>query len=432
MALKQDGYKKRLVDKKLTEYLSLFGAVSVEGPKWCGKTWTSLYQANSVSYIMDPAGNYSNRKRAELNPSLILEGKIPRVIDEWQEVPGIWDAVRFNIDKAPGFGKYILTGSVTPPQESYMHSGAGRIAILRMRPMTLYESGDSDGIVSFASLFSNKRIKPFTADIDLARLIDITIRGGWPQALNLPIEKAGSVSIEYVKALLKNDLFNGVFSKRNPAKLHVLLRSLARNNATTVNEITLTKDIDGEKRKNQSNEDTAVSRNSVSEYIADLKRIFVIEDIPGWDPGIRSKTRIRMSSKIIFADPSLAIAALGIGKQRLFEDLNTFGFMFENLCLRDLAVYSEFHGGSLYHYRDNSNLEVDAIAEMKDGSWGAFEIKLGENQIEAAAQTLIRLKNKMVSNGAREPSCLAVITGGGLGRKRKDGIYVVPINSLKS
>jgi hypothetical protein len=424
MPLKQEEYKTRLVDKKLAEYLKLFGAVSVEGPKWCGKTWTSLNQANSVSYIMDPAGNYSNKAKAELNPSLILDGKTPHLIDEWQEVPGIWDAVRFDIDKTPGFGKYILTGSVTPPRESYRHSGAGRIAILRMRPMTLYESGDSVGAVSFAQIFSGKKIKPFNADIDLAHLIEITIRGGWPGALNLPIKKAGSVSVEYINALLKNDLFDSDFSKRNTAKLHILLRSLARNNATTVGETTLITDINNE-------EDITMSRNSVSEYIVDLKRIFVIEDIPGWNPGIRSKTRIRMSNKIMFADPSLAIAALGVGTKHLIEDLNTFGFMFENLCLRDLCAYTEFHGGSLYHYRDNSNLEVDAIIEMKDGTWGGFEIKLGENQIEAAALTLTRLKNKLVSNGAREPSCLAVITGGGFGRRRKDGIYVIPINALK-
>jgi hypothetical protein len=432
MVIKKEGYKTRLIDKKLSEYLKLFGAVSVEGPKWCGKTWTSLYHANSVSYIMDPTGDYSNKTRATLNPSLILEGKTPRVIDEWQEVPGIWDAVRFDIDKAPGLGKYILTGSVTPPRESYSHSGAGRIAFIRMRPMTLYESDDSTEAVSFIHLFSGKRIKPFTADIDLSRLIDITIRGGWPQTLNLPIEKAGNVSDEYINALLKNDLFSSDFSRRNSLKLNILLRSLARNNTTTVSETTLTADIDGENRKEQNNEDISLSRNSVSQYIADLKRIFVIEDIPGWDPGIRSKTRIRMMSKIMFADPSLAIAALGIGKRRLFEDLNTFGFMFENLCLRDLSAYTEFYGGSLYHYRDNSNLEVDAIIEMKDGSWGGFEIKLGENQADAAAQTLIRLKNKMVSNGTREPSCLAVITGGGLGRKLKNGVYVIPVNALKA
>ena len=431
MALKQAGYKIRLVDKKLSEYLKLFGAVSVEGPKWCGKTWTSLNHANSVVYIMDPTGNYSNKKRAELNPSLILDGKIPHVIDEWQEVPGIWDAVRFDVDKNPDFGKYILTGSVTPPRESYKHSGTGRIAIVRMRPMTLHESGDSIGAVSFASLFSDKKIKPFTADIDLAHLIDITIRGGWPQTLSLPIEKAGIVSVEYINTLLKNDLFGNGFSKRNSAKLRVLLRSLARNNATTVSDTTLITDIDGEEREKQSNNDIILSRNSVIDYIVDLKRIFVIEDIPGWDPGIRSKTRIRMSTKMVFADPSLAIAALGIGRQRLLEDLNTYGFMFENLCLRDLSAYAEFYGGSLYHYRDNSNLEVDAIVEMKDGSWGAFEIKLGEHQVDAAAQVLIRMKNKMISNGAREPSCLVVITGGGLGRKREDGVYVIPINALK-
>ena len=431
MVLRKAGYRTRLVDKKLTEYLKLFGAVSVEGPKWCGKTWTSLNHANSAAYIMDPAGDYSNKTRAALNPSLVLDGKAPHVIDEWQEVPGIWDAVRFDIDKTPGLGKYILTGSVTPQRESYKHSGAGRIAILRMRPMTLYESGDSVGAVSFASLFSGRKIRPFAADIDLIRLIDITIRGGWPQTLNLPITKAGSVSVEYINALLKNDLLSNGFSKRNPAKLHVLLRSLARNNATTVSEAALTADIDGEWRKEQGKNEINLSRNSVAEYTADLKRIFVIEDIPGWNPGIRSKTRIRMSAKMIFADPSLAIAALGVGRRRLLEDLNTFGFMFENLCLRDLCAYAEFHGGSLYHYRDNSNLEVDAIIEMQDGGWGAFEIKLGENQVEAAAQTLLRIKNKLVSNGAGEPSCLVVITGGGLGRKRKDGVYVVPVNALK-
>ncbi|MCL2067359.1 MAG: DUF4143 domain-containing protein [Treponema sp.] len=423
MSLKREGYKTRLVDKKLREYLKLFGAVSVEGPKWCGKTWTSLNHANSITYIMDPAGDYNNKTRAELNPSLVLEGKTPHVIDEWQEVPGIWDAVRFNVDQNPGFGKYILTGSVTPPRESYKHSGAGRIAIVRMRPMTLYESGDSDAAVSLISLFSGKKINPFTADIDLVHLIDITIRGGWPQTLNLPLEKAGSVSVEYINALLKNDLFNDNFSKRNSSKLHVLLRSLARNNATTVSDATLTRDIAGN--------DTMLSRNSIADYTADLKRIFVIEEIPGWMPGIRSKTRIRMSGKLIFADPSLAIAALGIGRQRLLEDLNTYGFMFENLCLRDLYAYAELHGASLYHYRDNSNLEVDAIVEMKDGAWGAFEIKLGENQVEGAAQTLLRLKKKIVSDGAREPSCLVVMTGGGLGWKREDGVYVIPVNALK-
>jgi predicted AAA+ superfamily ATPase len=371
---------------------------------------------------MDPAGNYNNKTRAELNPSLVLDGKAPHVIDEWQEVPGIWDAVRFDVDKNPGAGKYILTGSVTPPRTTYRHSGTGRIAIVRMRPMTLYESGDSIGKASLASLFSDKAIKPFAADIDLGHLIDITIRGGWPQTLAIPVKKAGIVSVEYINALIKNELFRDDFRKRNSAKLHVLLRSLARNNATTVNDKTLAADI---------GTDITLSRHSVTDYTADLKRIFVIENIPGWDPGVRSKTRIRMSPKMIFADPSLAVAALGIGKQRLLKDLNTYGFMFENLCLRDLCAYAEFNDASLYHYRDNSNLEVDAIIEMKDGAWGAFEIKLGEHQVEAAAQTLIRMKNKMATSGAREPSCLAVITGGGLGRKRTDGIYVIPVNALK-
>ncbi|MCL2006681.1 MAG: DUF4143 domain-containing protein [Treponema sp.] len=431
MSLKKAGYKIRLVDKKLREYLKLFSAVSVEGPKWCGKTWTSLNHANSITYIMDPAGNYNNKTRAELNPSLVLKGKIPHVIDEWQEVPGIWDAVRFDVDQNPGFGKYILTGSATPVRKSYKHSGAGRIAIVRMRPMTLYESGDSDALVSFISLFTGKKISPFAADIDLPRLINITIRGGWPRTLNLPVRKASSVSVEYINAILKNDLFGGNFSKRNSVKLNVLLRSLARNNATTVSETTIARDITGEESKDPGSNEMIISRNSVTSYIADLKRIFVIEEIPGWMPGIRSKTRIRMSPKLVFTDPSLAIAALGIGRRHLIDDLNTYGFMFENLCLRDLCAYAEFYDASLYHYRDNSNLEVDAIVEMKDGSWGAFEIKLGENQVESAVRTLLRLKKKMASDGTREPSCLAVITGGGLGRMCEDGVYVIPINALK-
>ena len=434
MTLGKPGYMPRIIDKQIKESLGIFGVVSIEGPKWCGKTWSSLNHANSVNYIMDPAGVYGNRERALLNPTLALEGNKPHLIDEWQEVPGIWDAVRFDVDQTPGAGKYILTGSATPRRDAYKHSGTGRFAIIRMRPMSLFESGDSSGAVSLESLFQGNRIDPFSADMDLGRLIDVTVRGGWPETLLLPIDLAGRVSAEYIGTVLKNEAFGNSFVRRNPLKLRTLLRALARNNATTVNISTLSLDIDGDAqttRTTQANNELSISRNTTSAYLEDLSRMFIIEDIAGWSPGIRSKTRIRMSPKKVFADPSLAIAALGLNRERLLHDLNTYGFMFENLCLRDFAVYAESKGGALYHYRDNSGIEVDAVIEMPDGAWGAFEIRLGEHRVEAAAQTLRRMCNKLVATGARPPACLCVITGGGFGRLRDDGIYVIPINALK-
>jgi len=429
--LKKDGYLPRVIDSKIEESLELFSAVSVEGPKWCGKTWSSLAHANSVNYIMDPARGYSNRERARLNPVLALDGAYPRLIDEWQEVPGIWDAVRFTVDQEPGAGKFILTGSVTPLRDAYIHSGTGRFAIIRMRPMCLYESGDSTAVLSFGDLFHGEHITPFSADLDLHRLIDITIRGGWPETLRLPIERAGRISDEYMNTIIKNELFDDSFSRRNRQKLRALLRALARNNATLVNINTLSLDIDGTARTMQDSDEIKISRQTTADYIDDLKRIFVIEEINGWSPGVRSKTRIRMAPKRIFADPSLAIAALGLTRERLSHDLNTFGFMFENLCLRDLAVYAEFHGGTVYHYRDNSNTEIDAVVEMTDGSWGAFEVKLGEHQVDEAAKKLRSVCNKLTANGARKPACKCIITGGGYGRLREDGVYVVPINALR-
>ena len=431
MSLQKIGYLKRIVDAKIDEYLQLFGATLIEGPKWCGKTWTSLKHANSVMYIMDPAGDYSNRTLARINPALVLPGDTPRVIDEWQEVPGIWDAVRFDIDQNPGYGKYILTGSVLPPHDSYTHSGTGRIATIKMRPMTLFESMDSSGMISLGAIFNKEKFEPFMASIDLHQLISITIRGGWPETLKLPLEKAGSVATEYINALVKNELFREGQSKRNQTKLRRLIRSLARNNATTASIKTLATDAEGSGRYFQNEEDVLISRDSVTNYLNSLMDIFVIEEIPPWDPEIRSKAIMRQAPKRVFSDPSLAIAALGANKDRLLHDLKTFGFMFENLCLRDLAVYAGFYGGSVFHYRDNSDLEVDAIVEMPDSEWGAFEIKLGEEQLETAAKTLLRMKGKMVAAGAQPPVCLAIITGGGIARLRDDGIYVLPINALR-
>lgn len=431
MVLEKKGYLGRIVDTKIDEYLQLFGAILIEGPKWCGKTWTSLNHANSVTYIMDPAGNYSNRSLARINPALVLPGDAPHVIDEWQEVPGIWDAVRFDIDQNPGYGRYILTGSVLPPQDSYRHSGTGRIATIQMRPMTLYESMDSSGLISLGAIFEKEKFEPFMANIDLLKLMDVTIRGGWPETLRLPIKRAGSVAVEYINALVRNELFRGDQSKRDQAKLRKLLRSLARNNATAASIKTLSMDTDGVERSFQSDKDIHISRDSVTEYLKSLMDVFVIEEIPPWDPEIRSKAIMRRASKRVFADPSLAIAALGLNRERLLQDLETFGFMFENLCLRDLAVYCGFYGGNVFHYHDNSELEIDAVIEMPNGAWGAFEIKLGEWQVETAAGSLRKMKDKLVAAGALPPACLVIITGGGIARIRDDGIYVLPINALK-
>ena len=429
MAFRISGYLPRVIDNKIEEYLGVFGALSIEGPKWCGKTWTSLNHARSVNYIMDPSGGYSNRERARLNPALALEGTAPHLIDAWQEVPGIWDAVRFDVDKKHSVGKYILTGSVSPPRGEYSHSGTGRFALIRMRPMSLFESGDSLGIISFGALFRSEPFEPFSADIDIARLVDVTVRGGWPETLSIPARSAMLMSTEYLNLISKNEMFRSNDKRRNSVKLNKLLRAVARNNATTVNLSTLSLDSDPE--QNQSDAEIKISRQTTAEYLDDLRRIYVTEDIPGWLPGIRSKTRIRMAPKIIFADPSLAVAALGLNSDRLLYDLNTYGFMFENLCLRDISVYAENMDATVFHYRDNSGLEADAVVEMQDGAWGAFEIKLGEHQVDAASASLRRLRDKMVTSGAEPPACLCVITGGGFGRLRDDGVYVIPINALK-
>ena len=430
MTLTQNGYIPRIIDSKVAEYLKLFGAVSIEGPKWCGKTWTSLNHASSVTYIMDPAGNYSNRERARINPALILGGDRPHAIDEWQEVPGIWDAVRFEVDQGLALGQFILTGSITPPRESFAHSGSGRIGTIRMSPMSLSESGDSTRALSLQALICGEAFEPIVADIELPDLIDITIRGGWPQALSLPIRKSGTVSEEYLKAIARNELFREGAPQRNPKKLNKLLRSLARNTSTIAGRSTLSADIDDSDQEEQANEEATLSRETVGVYLEDLMRIFLIDEIPAWNPDLRSKVRIRSAPKRIFCDPSLAVAALGAGQGQLLQDLKTFGFLFENLVFRDLMVYAEALDATIFHYRDESGLEADVIMEMADGTWCAFEVKLGAHQADAAAKSLIKLKTKMVANGIAAPVLMGVITGGGIGMLRDDGVYVLPINAL--
>jgi len=372
---------------------------------------------------MDPSDGSKLKRTAMIDPALIFDGERPQAIDEWQEVPGIWDAVRFTVDQENEKGQFILTGSVTMPYEKIMHSGAGRIARIRMRPMSLFESGDSDGRISLNDLFRQRKIKPILAELGLRELIEITVRGGWPGNLEMNGVDAMATAFQYLKALSTIDISEADGVKRNPAKVMAVIKSLARNNATMVSNKTLLNDLSGE--------DGAVSRETLGHYLDALEKLFVLEKIPAWKPGIRSKTRMRRTPKRMLVDPSLAISALGTSAEELIFDLETYGFMFEGLCQRDLSIYADAIEAEHFHYRDDSNLEVDAIIEKRNGDWGAFEIKLGEHQADQAASTLIRLRDKMVIQGAPPPKCLAVITGGGVGHRRKDGVYTIPINSLR-
>jgi predicted AAA+ superfamily ATPase len=372
---------------------------------------------------MAPSPGVNYRETARTEPALILEGDEPVLIDEWQEVPGIWDAVCFEVDQKREKGRFLLTSSTKPPLEKVKHSGTGRIARIVMRPMTLFESGDSTGRVSFAEMMSGHEIKPSLSEIGLKDLVAATARGGWPANLGMAQTNLQEIPLQYVETLAVSDISSGE-RRHDPARVKTLLRSLARNNATVASNATIRKDIIEE------NED--LSPNTITEYISALIRLNVIEEIPGWNPRIRSKTRIRMSPKRVFTDPLLAIAALNAAPDDLIFDLNTFGFMFENLCLRDLSCYAEALDGKIYHYRDINGLEADAIIELRGGAWGAFEIKLGEHRIDEGAASLNALKEKMEREGARPPACLCVVTGGGLARKREDGICVVPVNALKA
>jgi predicted AAA+ superfamily ATPase len=425
MPLTEKNYKSRLVDDQVEKLLKIFGAVSIEGSKWCGKTWTALNHAESVIYIADPAGNFSNREKARIDPSLVLEGVSPLVIDEWQEVPGIWDAVRFSVDRDQGAGRYILTGSSTPPKDSYIHSGVGRIARLRMRPMSLIESGDSSGSVSLKSLFRGERISPHNSDLTLERITGLIVRGGWPAGIKYSGTDALVIPKQYIDQTVDSEALKAAKRGFDKNKLKATLRSLARNNATMVSNATIEKDVIANEERD------TVSRNTLSEYLSILKSMYVIDEIPGWDPGLRSRKRLRTSPKRIMVDPSLAVAALGGTQEKLMNDMKTLGFMFEGLCLRDLLIYAGADDMSVFHYHDDTGLEADTILENADGRWGAFEIKLGNYQIDSAADNLLKLKDKMVKQEVSPPVCLVVITGQeGTAYQRTDGVYVVPIDCL--
>ena len=424
--MKKSEYRSRIIDKQVEDYLSAFGAVCIEGPKWCGKTWTSAFHSKSEIYIGDPAGNFQNRQLAELSPELVLDGETPRLIDEWQEVPPLWDAVRYKVDQTHQKGQFILTGSATPNHKGILHSGAGRIARLRMRPMSLYESGDSSGKVSLYNLCHGELTQAMTGEVSLKKLIELILRGGWPGSLGLSAQQASLLPTEYLNAVIDDDVYRIDGIKRDTTKMRLLLRSLARNESTTATDKTLINDI-------KAIDDEDIDRNTVAAYLDIFKRLFLTDNQPPFSTGIRSSVRIKQAEKRHFSDPSLACALLRATPESLLHDLETLGFLFEALCERDLKIYAESFGANLYHYQDYRSREIDAVIELPEGDWCAFEIKLGANQIDAAASNLLEIKKQIAADPkGKPPTVLCVLCGmSNAAYRRPDGVFVVPITALK-
>jgi len=402
------------------------GAVCIEGPKWCGKTWTSAFHSNSEFLVGDPDNNFQNRALAEVSPALVLEGETPRLIDEWQEVPPLWDAVRYTVDQRGQKGQFILTGSATPKRKGVLHSGAGRIGKLRMRPMSLYESGDSSGKVSLQDLCEGKLTPAITGDVDLRTLARLTVRGGWPGNLETDSADISLLPNEYLNAVIDDDVNRIDEIRRDSRKIRLLLRSLARNESTTATNRTLKNDI-----KEIDDEDIDVE--TVATYLDIFNRLFLTDNQPPFSEKLRSSIRVKQAEKRHFCDPSLACALLNVTPEKLIGDLETFGFLFESLCERDLKIYAESFGASLYHYQDYAGNEIDAVIELQDGGWCGIEIKLGANKIEEAAANLLHIRDEVVKDGSKAPSALIVLCGlSHAAYQRPDGVYVVPLTALKN
>lgn len=424
---KIETYRPRIADNLLSRKLKGKGAVLIEGPKWCGKTTTAEQLAQSVLYVSEPGKVAQNIELSRLNPSLLLRGEKPRLLDEWQVAPLLWDAVRFDADHSPSLGLYILTGSCVPADMSeVIHSGTGRFGWLKMRPMSLWESGESSGDVSIKTLFDNTSDISGTSGIDLSNMAFLCCRGGWPLSVGMDEEIALDQAFDYVDAVEHRDIQKVGGVEREPSRVHRLLRSYARHQGSQANLSVIRQDL-------SSNEGDKFDTDTISSYIKALKDIFVVEDVEAWNPNLRSKTAIRTSDTRYFTDPSIATAALGLGPNDLINDLNTFGLVFETLCIRDLRVYAEANDGKVYHYRDKNGLECDAVIHLRNGSYGLVEIKLGGDRlINEGAKTLKELADKIDTDKMKAPSFLMVLTAvGEYAYRREDGVYVVPIGTLK-
>ncbi len=420
-------YKSRIADEILQKKLKGKGAVLIQGPKWCGKTTTAEQIAGSILYMANPEDKKQNLTLADISPSLLLKGEVPRLIDEWQLAPKLWDAIRFEIDHRQEEGQFILIGSAVPANmDDVTHSGTGRFSWLTMRPMSLFESGESNGGVSLDSLFTKSDTISAINDLSLEDVAYLCCRGGWPRSIFMEKEKALEQAFDYYDAVVNSDISRVDGVNRNSERAKKLMRSYARNIGSQANNETLKNDM-------INNDSFSLDTDTVLSYVNALKKIFVIEEVSSWNPNLRSKIAIRTSDTRYYTDPSIAVAALGIGPDDLINDLNTFGLVFENLCIRDLRVYAESINGDVYHYRDATDLECDAVIHLRNGSYGLIEIKLGgEHLIDEGAKNLLQLQDKIDTTKMNNPSFLMVLTATGkYAYKREDGIYVVPIGCLK-
>jgi len=417
-------YIKRIADRLLAERLEASGAVLVEGPKWSGKTRTSLEASKSCLFMQDPDKKATYLKTADTKPSLLLRGKTPRLLDEWQTAPVLWDAVRHAVDMRGKAGQFILTGSAVPKDNIIEHSGTGRISRFLMRPMSLFESGESNGTISLKSLFDESTDIESVSDLTIENIAFSIVRGGWPASIGDSARAAMRHAIDYIEAIINEDVNRVDGVEKNPARVRALLRSLSRNISTLATIKTICDDI-------AMGNDESISDKTVSQYLNALNRIFVLDDLPAWNPSIRSKAAIRSSVKRQFVDPSIATAVMRMNPDSLLDDFNYFGFLFESLCARDLRIYSEAIDGQVFHYRDSSGLESDAVIALNDGRWAAVEVKMGAKDIEFAAKHLIKLRNTVNVEKMREPSFLMVLTGTEFAYKRGDGVIIVPIGCLK-
>lgn len=423
-------YKRRILDSMLEKKLQAKGAVLIEGPKWCGKTTTAEEIAASKIMLAKPDIKDHFRSLLEIDSDAALAGETPMLIDEWQTVPKLWDAVRYTVDHRHAMGQFILTGSAVPDKDAEKereHSGTGRFAWLTMRPMTLFESGESNGTISLGELFQAPEKILQKNDLKLSDIAFLICRGGWPIAVGLPEESALEQAFDYYDAVTKEDITNVDGVKRASERVQRLMRAYARHQGTQASIATLKEDL-------KNNDTTTLDEDTISSYLDALRKIFVVEDMPAWNPNLRSKTAIRTTDTRYFVDPSIATAALGLGPTDLINDLNSMGFFFEAMCVRDLRVFAEALNGKVYHYRDKSGLECDAVVHLRNGQYGLIEIKLGgDSLIKEGAETLNELANQIDTTRMKSPAFKMILTATGeyAYRRTEDGIYVVPIGCLK-
>ncbi len=421
-------YRNRIVDTILQDKLEAKGAVLIEGPKWCGKTTTAGQKAASILHMDNPSEKEQNLSLAKINPLRLLKGDTPRLIDEWQLAPTLWDTIRYEVDQRAKMGQFILTGSAVPPDtKEITHSGTGRFSWLMMRPMSLFESGDSSGEVSLKELFSGNLDVDGENQNDIEKLAFLICRGGWPGAIDLKEKAALQQAFDYYDGVVKSDINRADGNNKNEERVKRIMRSFARNQGSQVANTVIAGDI-------LTNDSTSINEDTVHTYIDALKKIFVIEDMSAWNPNLRSKSAIRTSDTRYYVDPSIAVASLGVGPDDLINDLNTYGLFFETLCVRDLRVFAESLDGSVYHYRDNTGLECDAVIHLRNGKYGLIEIKLGgDTLINEGAENLKKLAEKIDTTKMKNPSFLMVLTGvGQYAYKREDGVLVVPIGCLRN